>query len=147
MADDVAALRAEIARLEAVARHAAWSASIQALRAGAQGGEAHALRMQVAALRSSLIWRMTLPLRVAMDLARGAPPTGSPEAVLIRRALGVVRRQGVRAAWAQVRPRRRALAPPAPRQAPPMAPTGADPPPNTFLAPLVVLIAELTLPQ
>ena len=53
MADDVAALRAEIARLEAVARHAAWSASIQALRAGAQGGEAHALRMQVAAMRSS----------------------------------------------------------------------------------------------
>jgi O-antigen biosynthesis protein len=145
--EDVAALRAEITRLEAVARHAAWSAHIQAMRAGAQSGEAHALRMQVASIRSSLFWRMTLPLRVAVDLARGAPPTGSPEAVLIRRALGVARRQGLGAAWAQARRRLRAVPAAATGPAAMMAPTGAVPAPGTLLAPLVVIIAELTLPQ
>jgi glycosyltransferase involved in cell wall biosynthesis len=148
MAEDVAALRSEIERLEAVARQAAWSASAQGLRAAALGGEAHALRLQLAGVRGSVFWRLTLPLRIAVDLARGAPAAGSPEAVLVRRALGVARRQGVRAAWAQVRRRLRDRGVAAPvRAVAVLAPTGTLPAPNTVLAPLVVIIAELTLPQ
>jgi hypothetical protein len=142
--DEIALLRAENARLRASAEQAAWSAAAQALRAGAQGGEAHMLRQQVRLMRASLFWRMTLPLRIAVDLLRGG---ASAEAVLARRALSVLRRQGLRAAWARVRQYRKAQ-----EQAPARAPTvepalGAVPPPNTLLAPCVVIIAELTLPQ
>jgi glycosyltransferase involved in cell wall biosynthesis len=143
--DEIARLTAENARLRAAAEQAGWSAAAQALRAGMQGGEAHTLRQQVRVMQASLFWRATLPLRIAVDLARGGK---SQEAVLARRAVGVLRRQGLRAALARVRLYtgvRKAEA--AQNVAALEAPTGAVPPPNTILAPNVVIIAELTLPQ
>jgi glycosyltransferase involved in cell wall biosynthesis len=149
---EVARLAAENARLRAAAAHAADSAAVQALRAGAQLGEAHGLRMQLRAMRGSLFWRLTLPLRIAVDFVRGAPAEGSPEAVRLRRAVSVLRREGPRALSARVlaamrRERRTRVHAPPVGVASEEYPAGAVPPPNVVLAPLVVIIAELTLPQ
>jgi len=150
--DLLADLVAENARLRAAAAQAADSAAVQALRAHEQAGDAHRLRMQLRAMQASLFWRITLPLRIAIDLLRGAPAEGSPEALLVRRAVSVLRRQGVRALIGKVRAmRRRAAAGPPPVPAPELdrreaaaAPLRA---PNEVLAPSVLIVAELTLPQ
>jgi O-antigen biosynthesis protein len=150
---EIARLRAENARLAALSRQGVLSASVQAMRAGAVGGEAHAMRLQVAAMRASLFWRITLPLRVLRDLARGAPATGSPEAVLLRRTLGVWKREGLRAALARVRRYRqvRRLAAVAERPriavAEQVAAFSGVRMPGEVLAPSVLIVAELTLPQ
>jgi glycosyltransferase involved in cell wall biosynthesis len=146
---ELARLVAENQRLRAVAEQATWSAAAQALRAGAQGGDAHRLRQQLRLMQSSLFWRLTGPLRLAVDLLRGAPDTGSAEAVLVRRALSLVRRQGVRAAWARARAYRRVKRTLAAQEvaAKVAGPPAKLPPPNSILAPSVVIIAELTLPQ
>jgi len=68
-----AALRAALARAET-------SASVQAMRAGARGWDAVLAVRQVEVMRRSLIWRLTLPLRLTVDLLRGAPSTGLREA-------------------------------------------------------------------
>jgi glycosyltransferase involved in cell wall biosynthesis len=153
MLAELARLRAANARLSALAAQASASAAAQALRSGAQGGEAHALRQQVAIIRGSLFWRATLPLRVAVDLARGAKPTASREALLVRRAFSVARHQGVGAAVARIRRhlRSRAAERPAPVLPAPAAGETAGgatmPPPNSVLAPSVLIVAELTLAQ
>ena len=148
----------ETGRLRLVAEQALASAALQGLRAGGQGGEAHELRRQVEAMRASFFWRLTLPLRLAADLARGLPPSASAEALLLRRAAGLARRQGVRALWAKIRQvlRRRAMLRRAvasraqAASAPPSSGTPSSagmPLPCTVLAPSVLIIAELTLQQ
>jgi len=146
---ELARLTAENDRLRAIAAQATWSAAAQALRAGAQGGDAHRLRQQLRLMQSSLFWRLTAPLRLAVDLLRGAPETGSAEAVLVRRALSLWRRQGVRAMLARARAYRRVQRTLAAQEvaAKVAAPPAMPPPPNSILAPSVVIIAELTLPQ
>lgn len=156
----LAALRAELARLQADnarlsgdARRARLSAEVQALRAVGAVGESHLLRLQIKAVQASLFWRITAPLRVAVDLARGAPQTGSPDAVRIRRLLGVLRREGPAAAaklvqrHLQTRRRKRAEAARAAALAATPPPPPGIAPPGARLAPSVLIVAELTLPQ
>ena len=156
--DELARLGAENATLRARLSVAEASASVQAMRAGAAWWEAETLRLQMRIMRRSLFWRITLPLRLAVDLARGAPAAGSPAAVLVRRGFGVLRRQGIAAAWREVqrfrRLRRRAIALEAPK--PVLAAGGgtgaaADSthirPANTVLAPSVLIVAELSVAQ
>ena len=148
--DELTALRAENRHLRLLAEQAAASAALQGLRAGGQGGQAHALRLQVRAMRASFFWRLTLPLRLAADIARGLPPTSGAEALLLRRFLVVARREGPRAAWARMRLYRkhqdREAVESGPQAAPAAAP-GPMPAPCSVLAPCVLIVAELTLQQ
>ena len=149
-----ARLQRENLRLVTLNRQLAASAAAQGLRAGAQASEAHGLRQQVSAMRASRFWQATLPLRLAVDLARGVGPQASPEALLVRRALQVARDEGPGAMVSRVRQhlarRRAARAAPgvrAPAEAPvDPASTGMQSP-NHVLAPSVLIVAELTLPQ
>jgi glycosyltransferase involved in cell wall biosynthesis len=143
---DTTALAAENARLRAELHTANIRASLQALRAAAVGGQAHTLRNEIAIIRRSSIWRLTLPLRLAIDIARGLPTTSSAEALLLRHFLGTWRRHGLGAALARVRARRRHqlmvnAAPPAPPV------LDASVPPAEILQPLVLIIAELSIRQ
>ncbi len=153
MPDDIPALRAECARLALLAEQSAASAAVQGLRAGGQGGEAHAMRLQVQAMQASFFWRLTLPLRLAVDLARGVPPDASAEARLLRRGAGLLRREGPAAAWkAALDYRRRhrtaaAFTHPAAPQAALAAEPSQMPAPCERLAPSVLIVAELTLQQ
>jgi glycosyltransferase involved in cell wall biosynthesis len=154
---DMARLTEENTRLAALARQAGLSASLQAYRAAAYHGEARAFRQGLRAVRTSFFWRITAPFRIALDLARGAGPTGSQGAVLLRRFIGLARHQGWRAAWDRVgayRAHQRRIAAAEARAAralPPVQADAYDAPididPQTVLAPCVLIIAELTLPQ
>ncbi len=151
---ELQALRAECARLALLAEQSAASAALQGMRAGGQGGQAHAMRLQVQAMRASFFWRLTLPLRVAVDLARGAPPTASAEARLLRHGAGLIRRDGLAAGWKTLqdyRRRRRGFAaaqhPAPPQAALPEAQPRLMPLPCEVLAPSVLIVAELTLQQ
>ncbi len=150
-------LREEAARLDRLTRQLAASAEVQGLRAGARGWQADHMRQQVALMQSSTLWRATLPLRMALDLARGAPPGATAEARRLRRAWEAARRDGLSASLARLRHRmRRRRAPPGlPKVAaadhdPPdadQADAPPPPPPSAVLAPFLVIVAELTLPQ
>jgi glycosyltransferase involved in cell wall biosynthesis len=144
-------LEAENARLAAQARMAELSAQSQALRAHAWRWQAADLRHQMAVMRRSLIWRLTLPLRLALVLARGVPRQ-SAEGALIRRAAAIARRDGLGAAiaagrrfLARDRAARGAVAGGAAVAAPaaPAAPMGAA----MSMAPAVLIVAELSVPQ
>ncbi len=140
----------DTALLAGIARQAQLSARLQAARAAALGGEAHALRQQVHAIRASFFWRLTGPVRQAVDFARGAP--GSPS---WRRALALAKERGLAAVLERARERariRRQLAAAAPRPGAPApflagyeAPPSRDP--AALLAPRVLIVGELTLPQ
>ncbi len=152
--DDLADARLEIDRLRLVAEQALASAALQGMRAGGQGGEALALRAQVQAMRASFFWRLTLPLRMAADLARGLPPSSGPEGQVLRQAAALVRREGLRALWARSRQSfrhrtmlRRAVAGRAAASTAAAQMVAAMPLPATVLAPSVLIIAELTLQQ
>ncbi len=146
-------LETENARLRAQLHQAQSSAMVQALRAAARGGEAHALRQQVLAVQASFFWRLTWPLRLAVDLARGVPATASAEARALRRGLALVRRQGAAAAWGRAqewrrwKARDRAAKAGATSMARLAAPVAARAKPNAVLAPCVLIVAELTLQQ
>jgi glycosyltransferase involved in cell wall biosynthesis len=140
LAAENAALRARLARAEA-------SASVQAMRAGALAWDAGNSRLQLRLMRTSKFWRLTMPLRLVLDLARGAPETGSPQAVLVRRFFATARRAGVGAALAQARAwrRRRARALAAePRAVAVAAGVAAASAP---VAANVLIVAELSVPQ
>jgi glycosyltransferase involved in cell wall biosynthesis len=151
---EINSLRAENARLTALVERTQASAAVQGLRAAAKGGEAHTMRLQVKAVQSSFFWRLTLPLRLAVDLARGIPPTASADALRLKRAATLLRREGARAVWdlavRQLRWRRRLranlrstqLAAVAQEALPPSMPE-----PAAILAPCVLIIAELSLQQ
>jgi glycosyltransferase involved in cell wall biosynthesis len=151
----LARLEAENAALRARLEVAELSAAAQAMRAGSKSWEAAGLSQQMAQMRRSLFWRATLPLRIAVDLARGAPRSGSPEAYRIGRLIGIVRHQGVAAAMDRVRAYRRAQA--AGRREPVRAvQTGRrgggaaaeqPVPAAAVLAPSVLIVAELSVPQ
>jgi glycosyltransferase involved in cell wall biosynthesis len=154
---DIARLTEENMRLTALLRQAGLSASLQAYRAAALQGEARGFRQAVRETRASFFWRVTAPVRIALDLARGAGPNGSKGAVLIRRFVGMARRQGFRDAWRRVEAyhaHQRQLRAAEARAAAPLPAAQADAydaphvaAPATLLAPRVLMIAELTLPQ
>lgn len=145
-------MESEIDRLRGVARQAQLSAALQGARAAAFGGEAHAHRLQVRAIRRSFFWRITWPARLALDILRGGPA-----AYPLRRGLALLRRRGWRhalergRAWRAVR--RRVAAAEAPRERPPPPAllaayeTTLARDPSTLLRPHVLLIGELSLPQ
>ena len=148
---ELARLRRENERLDRLNRQLSASAALQGMRAGAHGGAVHGLRHTITLIQSSTVWRATWPLRAAMDLARGAPPGSAADA---RPALAALRKAGVSGAAAQLgravsagwlrRGQRRAK--PAP---PPLTDAGGAVarPPAEILAPAVLIVAELTLPQ
>jgi glycosyltransferase involved in cell wall biosynthesis len=155
----LAELEAENARLRLLAEQSAASAALQGMRAGGQGGHAHAMSLQVLAMRASFFWRLTLPLRLAADLARGVPPGSGQEALFLRRLAGVARTRGLRAAITQGRAqlrRREAVRAELAAQRNAVLPMGtaspdgaatALPDPCAILAPSVLIVAELTLQQ
>jgi glycosyltransferase involved in cell wall biosynthesis len=146
LAAENAVLRARLARAEA-------SASVQAMRAGALAWDAGNSRLQLRLMRASSFWRLTMPLRLVLDLARGAPETGSPQAVLVRRFFATARRNGIGAAVAQARAwqRRRARARAAEPRAVAVDGAAVGPaeivPASHVLAPHVLIVAELSVPQ
>ena len=93
---------------------------------------------------------LPFPLRVGADLARGLPPGSGAEALLLRRGLGILRRQGPRAAWDKARQYLRRRAPDdqaAPLMLSPTVRAAGLPVPGSVLAPCVLIVAELTLQQ
>ncbi len=152
--DELANARSEIDRLKLVAEQALASAALQGLRAGAQCGEVLAWRAQVQAMRASFFWRLTTPLRLAADLARGLPPGSGPEAQVLRHAAALVRREGLRALWTRSRQSlrhramlRRAVAGRVAAAAAAGKIAAVMPLPGTVLAPSVLIVAELSLQQ
>ena len=135
---------------EARARHAEASAETQALRAQAWQWQARVAQGQVAIIQRSLFWRLTLPLRLAVVGLRGFPES-SAEGRLVRNAVRLARREGLHAATEALRAwhRRRAVAQVVPASgdrgaADPDRPGRAEMLP---LAPLVIIVAELSVPQ
>jgi glycosyltransferase involved in cell wall biosynthesis len=137
-------LEAERAAWERRARHAEASAAAQALRAHGLGWQAGVLRREVTAIRGSLFWRLTLPMRLAVVLLKGLPTT-TDEGRLARHAWSVLRRRGLAAAitegraWRQRRRR-------APRRLSPPA-IAAPPEAAVSRARNVLIVAELSVPQ
>jgi glycosyltransferase involved in cell wall biosynthesis len=151
-APELARLAAENESLRAQLALAETSATVQAMRAGAAAWDAGSLRLQMQIMRRSAFWRLTLPLRLAVDLLRGAPDAGSPGAALIRRGLITLRRRGPRAAWQDAqeyrRRRRRAVAAASATTPPAAAVAPAAPRPACeILAPHVLIVAELSVAQ
>jgi glycosyltransferase involved in cell wall biosynthesis len=140
-----------------MARHLAASALLQDLRTGAQGAHAYNLYKELRLIQTSTIWRATWPLRLMLDLLRGVPPEGSPQALYVRRILASAKHHGAKAAFSEVTagisrkfPRRkRHQATVAHIEGPArVKPAGPQLPlPCAVLAPNVLIIAELTLPQ
>jgi glycosyltransferase involved in cell wall biosynthesis len=153
MADDHPGY-AETVRLTHLARSLSLSASLQAERAAAEAGEAHAWRREAAVLRASLFWRLTAPARLLVDLARGRAPLGLPLRQAVRRARAIAAKEGwpaaARRARAWLRRHRPAKADLAGKPLPPAAapaPPARGEPPGRILAQNILIIAELTLPQ
>jgi glycosyltransferase involved in cell wall biosynthesis len=144
----LAHLRAENARLQARLRHAEASAASQAMRADGWSWQAEARAKQMVIMRASLFWRLTLPLRLAVVLARGLPAT-SNEGRAIRLALEILRRDGIAAAvaaWRLWRKRqlRGGMAVAAEVALP--APVVGEAP-ALSMAPSVLIVAELSVAQ
>jgi glycosyltransferase involved in cell wall biosynthesis len=154
---DVEVLRRRAEQLDLLARHLSASAALQDLRTGAQGANAYNLYRELILLQSSTIWRATWPLRLGIDLLRGVSPEGSPQALYVRRLLTLKKQHGVRASLAEVmgslarkfaRPRRQKMVTAGAGVAMIEAPAKpALPLPCQVLAPNVLIVAELTLPQ
>ncbi len=159
---EIAELRAALERMTNLADQLVASSTVQGMRSGAQGGEAHALRHDLHVLRSSFFWRLTMPLRLATDMARGVKVDASPETQRLRRLAGMARREGLAPAWAllrrHLRRKQRPVALPAANPAVTAAPDAKSPqarpkrpaplpPPGALMAPNVLIIAELTLQQ
>jgi glycosyltransferase involved in cell wall biosynthesis len=146
----------EAVRLTHLVRTLSLSASLQADRAAAEAGEAHAWRREAALLRASLFWRLTAPARLVLDLARGRAPFGLPLRQGLARARAIADDEGLaeaaRRARAWLRRNRPAKADLAPRKPAP-ADQGSPyaqklgEPPGRILAQNILIIAELTLPQ
>ena len=151
---ELARLRRENDRLDRLNRQLSASATVQGLRAGAQGAAAHGLRQTITLMQSSSVWRATWPLRLAIDLARGAPPGASADALRVRKAMTALRRGdlsgfaaqfGRAAAGLKASRKRPAAQAPAPLAA--AANGTVSRPPAEIIAPCVLIVAELTLPQ
>ncbi len=156
---ELAQARRDAARWEALARQSAASVALQGMRAGAQGTEADRLRREVALVQSSRFWRLTRPLRLAVDVLRGGLSADSPNGQRVRRLGTAMRRDGAAAIASGFRQR---LAASRPAAGVPTVPSALDaavaalladnagvtmPPPAQVLAPSVLIVAELTLPQ
>ena len=154
---EVVALRRRTEDLELRTRHLTASALLQDLRSGAQASQAYHVQQELRLIQSSRMWRATWPLRLMLDVLRGAPPEGSREALFLRRVFATAKRRGVRAGVAELagglgrqRSRRRQHAAAATlREAAGQSETASakQPLPCEVLAPNVLIIAELTLPQ
>ncbi len=140
------------------------SVALQSERAAAEAASAYAWRTEAHLLRASLFWRMTAPARLVMDVARGRPPFGLPLREGLARASEIASQDGWLEAARRARGWLRRHRPPKadlrlkvsiskPEQADDAAPAVSpyrrplDEPPAHLLTPLVVIIAELTLPQ
>jgi len=148
MNDDPASLNRELAKLRAENARLSASAAVQGLRAAGQGGEAHALRQQIRLVQESFFWRLTWPLRLGVDIARGLPPTASADGLRLRRAIGVAKREGSAGLWRMWQRRQRFRA--RITESHPHEPQNTSrtaPPPDTLLAPNVLIVAELSLQQ
>ncbi len=158
-ASELEALRRRVEQLELMARHLAASAALQDLRTGAQGSNAYNLYRELITLQSSRIWRATWPLRLMLDLSRGVSPEGSPQALYVRRLQATAKHRGFKAGVSEVAAD---LARKLPRRRRPVIVSAQDgdatitieappkpalPLPCQVLAPNVLIIAELTLPQ
>ena len=143
--------RREIERLRARAEVDAQSALLQSIRASARSVDALHHANAVKIIRSSTSWKLTAPLRAAVFLATRGPGAGLRAG---RRVAKVVTEQGLSTAAAKLRrrvrlglgrltrPRKAAAATEAARTAPP-----AILPAPSLLAPRVLIIAELSIPQ
>ncbi len=153
--DDLALLRAQNAVLAGRVRTAEASAASQAMRAQAWSWRAGQLEKQIGIFRRSLIWRMTLPVRVALVLARGVPANTNEGAVVLlrerihwRRAVGIARRDGLRAAIATGRRWRQRRGGDTPRGVMMQDPVRFDAVAACMpMVPSVVIVAELSVPQ
>jgi glycosyltransferase involved in cell wall biosynthesis len=112
------------------------------------------MRQQVEAVQASFFWRLTLPLRVAVDLARGVPPTASADALRLKRAAALLWREGPAAVWEMLvrhlrwqRRRRESLRVSRIATASLSVQPSVIPEPAAVLAPCVLIIAELSLQQ
>jgi glycosyltransferase involved in cell wall biosynthesis len=145
-------LEAEKAALAARALHAETSAAAQALRAQAWSWQSGVATAQLRATRGSLFWRLTLPFRLAVVLARGLP-ANTDEGKVIRAAAALAREGGMpalRRAAREWRRRQAALAPKPPAPGVPAQATSNQPVSEgraLALSPLVLIVAELSVPQ
>jgi glycosyltransferase involved in cell wall biosynthesis len=151
----------ETERLAHLVRSLSISANLQAERADAEAGQAHAWRREAALLRASLFWRLSAPARLAIDLARGRAPFGLPLREGLVRARAIAAEEGWRSAARRARAwLRRRHSPAADRVEARRTHAAVSPhaedlpwrrpvsdPPGRVLAPGVLIIAELTLPQ
>jgi len=151
---ELAMLRQRVRELEGLTRQLNASAALQDLRTGAQGTEARDLHRQIRLMQSSTIWRATWPVRLLLDLARGGPVAASAEAQAARRLVRLARTEGLATAFAYLRGRfaDRAETRPSSRETAflkrELGLVSANMPvPGSVLAPCVLIIAELTLPQ
>ncbi|MBV9747489.1 MAG: glycosyltransferase [Acetobacteraceae bacterium] len=133
----------EVGRLRALAEIEAQSALLQAMRASAFEDEAKIRAEEVEIIRSSTFWRMTAPIRTAVHLVKTGPGRA-------KRAARTVAREGLAVAARRVRQRLRPK-PSARRALDPAARAIYEQPITTaagaIVAPRVLLIAELSLPQ
>ena len=145
--DRVRALQAEVARLAERVRLAEASAASQAIRAQAWSWQARQLTAGMAMMRASLFWRLTLPLRLVVVLARGLP-AASAEGAFVRLAWRLARREGIGAALRTGMRRWRRRRKPA--KTPVASPAAAAPEQGALpisMAPMVLIVAELSVPQ
>ncbi len=140
--------RREIDRLHELAEVNAQSALLHAMRASALEMDVQRRAAQVQIIRTSTSWRVTFPIRAAAYLLTKGPRAGLRTA---RRVAGVVAKEGMGEAAAKVGRRLRSLAPkrarrpdPAIRDSYARKPGPAAP---AILAPRVLIVAELSLPQ
>jgi glycosyltransferase involved in cell wall biosynthesis len=148
---------ADNARLAHLVRTLGLSASLQAERAAAEATQATNWRRAALSLRASAFWRATAPARLLVDLARGRAPFGLPLRTGFARARAIAAQDGwvaaarrARAWLRRHRPGKAELAgsPPAPAAGQESAyGRMLSEPPGRTLAPNILIIAELTLPQ
>lgn len=152
-------LIADNARLAGLAHANAESARLQADRAAALLGWAARSEATLARLHDSTFWHLTAPLRVAARMIGGAPGQHGRRGFLRRadwreaaRAARVLTQRGARSVKRRVsfrlRPSLPALAPgPAAVTTDTVFARAVDSPAAKVLAPRVLIIAELTVPQ
>ncbi len=135
---------AEIGRLHELADVNAQSALLHAMRASALEQDVQRRAAQVRTIRASTSWRLTSPLRAAVFLMTRGPRAAG-------RIAGVVAKDGVGAAAAQMQRLLRRLLPQRARRPDPAILEGYARKPDAaapaILAPRVLIVAELSLLQ
>ena len=136
-------------QLRALARVNAQSAALHAMRASALQMDVHRRAEQLRQVRASTSWKLTMPLRAPVHVMRAGPALLARTARVVTEAL---RAGGPALAFARVAARLRRRATAFRKPAVPPRPSGAydaplPTPAATVLAPRVLIVAELSLPQ